>query len=249
MNLFPRSVRIVREKQTAKPAVSVIVTLYDYARYVEDCLTSIAKQTQQAIELIVVDDHSSDAGLNVALAWLDRNEAALAGYKVIAHTENMGLAYARDTAFEYASAERVFVMDADNTLYPRAIARCMQAMDESAAAGAYTQLEFFGDFQGIGDADFWSKERFKPRNYVDAMALVSKAAWRKVGGYTQLIANGWEDYDFWCKFIEHDLKCAFVPEILCRYRIHGSSMSRTETNPNASALILQMSLRHPWLEL
>jgi glycosyltransferase involved in cell wall biosynthesis len=246
---FPRPVRIVREKQTAKPAVSVVVTLYDYARYVEDCLTSIVRQTQQGIELIVVDDESNDAGLNVVLAWLDRNESALAGYKIIAHTENMGLAYARNTAFEHASAERVFVMDADNALHPRAIARCMQAMNESAAAGAYTQLEFFGEFQGIGDADFWSKDRFKRKNYIDAMALVSKAAWAKVGGYTQLIANGWEDYDLWCKFVEHDLKCAFVPEILCRYRIHGSSMSRNETNPNAGALILQMSLRHPWLEL
>lgn len=249
MNLFPRPVRIVREKQTAKPAVSVIVTLYNYARFVEECLTSIARQTQSGIELIVVDDKSTDAGLSVVLPWLDRNEDALAGCKVIAHTENMGLSYARNTAFEYASAPRVFVMDADNTLYPRAIGRCMQAMDESASAGAYTQLEFFGDHQGIGDADFWSKERFKPKNYVDAMALVSKAAWEKVGGYSQLIANGWEDYDFWCKFIEHDLKCAFVPEILCRYRIHGASMSRNETNPNAGALILQMSLRHPWLEM
>lgn len=249
MNLFPRPQRIVREKQSAKPRVSVIVTLYDYARYVEDCLTSIARQTQRDIELVVVDDRSTDAGLNVVLAWLDRNESALAGHKVVAHAENMGLAYARNTAFEHTSAERVFVMDADNALYPRAVARCMQAMDESAAAGAYTQLEFFGDFAGVGDADFWSKERFKPKNYVDAMALVSKAAWEKVGGYSQLVANGWEDYDFWCKFVEHDLKCAFVPEILCRYRVHGGSMSRTETNPNAGALILQMSLRHPWLEL
>jgi hypothetical protein len=70
-----------------------------------------------------------------------------------------------------------------------------------------------------------------------------------VGGYTQFSANGWEDYDFWCKFVEHDLHLTFVPEMLCRYRVHGTSMSHTETNPNAPALILSMSLRHPWLEL
>jgi len=40
-----------------------------------------------------------------------------------------------------------------------------------------------------------------------------------------------------------------VPEILCRYRTHKTSMSHTETNPNAGTLILEMSLRHPWLEL
>jgi GT2 family glycosyltransferase len=81
------------------------------------------------------------------------------------------------------------------------------------------------------------------------MALVSKPAWQQVGGYTQLAASGWEDYDFWCKFVEHGLSCAFVPEILCRYRSHAASMSNVETNPNAGSLILEMSLRHPWLEL
>lgn len=250
MNLFPRPAKILREKKSnAKPPVSAIVTLYNYAQHVEQCLDSIAAQTQRGIELIVVDDHSKDDGLDVVGRWLDKNETAFPGYRLVAHTENMGLSYARNTAFENAGADRVFVMDADNALYPRAIERCMQAMTDSGSAGAYTQLEFFGDRPGLGEADFWSKDRFKPKNYIDAMALVSKAAWAKVGGYTQLIANGWEDYDFWCKFVEHDLACTFIPELLCRYRTHAASMSMTETNPNAGALILQMSIRHPWLEL
>lgn len=250
MNLFLRPARVIREKKSnAKPVVSTIVTLYNYAQYVEQCLDSLAAQTQKGIELIVVDDHSNDDGLEVVSRWLDKNEAAFVGYRLVAHTENMGLSYARNTAFENAGADRVFVMDADNALYPRAIERCMQAMSDSGSAGAYTQLEFFGDRPGLGDADFWSKDRFKPKNYVDAMALVSKAAWQQVGGYTQLVTNGWEDYDFWCKFVEHDLSCAFIPEILCRYRIHGQSMSAMETVPRANDLILQMSIRHPWLDL
>jgi glycosyltransferase involved in cell wall biosynthesis len=249
MNLFPRPVRVVREKPADKPAVTVIVTLFNYAKYVEECLDSIAAQTQSGMELVVVDDGSTDDGLGVVQSWLDRNERSFAGHRVLTHTANMGLAYARNTAFLNAGAERVFVMDADNALYPRAIERCMQAMSGAGTAGAYTQLEFFGDRPGLGEADFWNRDRFKPKNYVDAMALVSKAAWEKVGGYTQLGANGWEDYDFWCKFVEHDLTCTFVPEALCRYRTHAASMSMTQTNPNADALILEMSIRHPWLEL
>jgi glycosyltransferase involved in cell wall biosynthesis len=249
MSLFPTPARLVRENRAEKPAVTVIVTLFNYAKYVEECLDSIVAQTQTGIELVVVDDCSTDDGASVVQRWLDRNERSFAGHRVLSHTANMGLAYARNTAFANATAERVFVMDADNALYPRAIERCMAAMSEAGTAGAYTQLEFFGDRPGLGDADFWSKDRFKPKNYIDAMALVSKAAWERVGGYTQLVANGWEDYDFWCKFVEHDLSCTFVPEILCRYRTHAASMSMTETNPNAGALILQMSIRHPWLEL
>jgi len=248
MNLFARPSKIVKEKKGAAE-VAVIVTLYNYANHVKECLDSIAAQTQPGIELIVVDDCSTDDGLDVVLAWLAQNEARFAAYAVIAHTTNMGLPYARNTAFLQASTDRVFVMDADNALYPRAIERCMQAMTQSGAAAVYTQLEFFGQRTGLGAADFWSAERLKLKNYIDAMALVSKAAWEKVGGYTQLNANGWEDYDFWCKFAEHELRCTYIPEILCRYRTHMTSMSHTETNPNAGALILQMSIRHPWLTL
>jgi glycosyltransferase involved in cell wall biosynthesis len=249
MSLFPRPAKIIRDQPAIEPAVSVIVTLYDYAKHVEECLDSIAAQTQRDMELVVVDDCSTDGGLEVVGRWLDANEGVFAGHRVVAHSENMGLPYARNTAFFHATADRVFVMDADNALYPRAIERCMQAMDHAGAAGAYTQLEVFGGRTGLGEADFWSKERFKPKNYVDAMALVAKAAWQKVGGYTQLVANGWEDYDFWCKFVEHSLACTFIPEVLCRYRWHAASMSLTETIPNTGALRLQMSIRHPWLDL
>ncbi len=248
MSVFPAPVEIVREKRAASPRVSVIVTLYNYGNFVEACLDSIKAQTQENLELIVIDDCSTDDGLAVATRWLARNEDALSGYRLLRHTKNMGLAYARNTAFAHANAPYVFVMDADNSLYPPTIERCLAALEISKAAAAYTQLEFFGERSGIGSADFWSAERFKHTNYIDAMALVDKRAWQQVGGYTQLTANGWEDYDFWCKFIEHDLRGVFIPEVLCRYRSHSKSMSLNETIPNAAALILEMSMRHPWLD-
>ncbi len=250
MSLFTPPVEIVRERRgAASPQVTVIVTLYNYGHYLDACLDSVRAQTQRDLELVIVDDFSTDGGLGVATRWLARNDDALAGYRLVHHTKNMGLSYARNTAFANARAPYVFVMDADNMLYPPAVARCLTAIKESGAGAAFTQLEFFDERNGIGLADFWSPERLKKANYIDAMALVDKRAWEKVGGYTQLMATGWEDYDFWCKFVEHDLAAVFVPEILCRYRWHSKSMSVTETNPNAGTLILEMSMRHPWLEL
>lgn len=250
MSLFPRPLKTIAEKAPAtKPAVTAIVTLYNYARHVEECLDSIAAQTQSDLELIVIDDCSKDDGLSVVKAWFERTGDKLLAYRLLAHTANMGASYARNSAIALARADRIFMMDADNALYPRAIERCMQAMTDNASAGAYTQLEIFGDRTGLGEADYWSKEKFKPKNYVDNMALISKAALEKVGGYTQLIVDGWEDYDLWCKFIEHGLECTFVPEVLCRYRSHGVSMSAREAAPNTPTLILQMSIRHPWLDL
>ena len=250
MNLFTPPVETMREKSaTDTPQVSVVVTLSDCEPYLEACLDSIRAQTQPDFELVIVDDCSTDGGLGVAESWLARNEEALAGYRLLRHTKNMGLAYSRNTGFAGTSAPYVFVMDAGNALYPPAVARCLSAIKSSGAGAAYTQLEFFGENIGLGLADFWSVERLKRANYIDAMALVDKRAWEKVGGYTQLTAAGWEDYDFWCKFAEHELSAVFVPEVLCRYRCHSSALPMTQAEPNAGALILEMSMRHPWLEL
>lgn len=75
-----------------------------------------------------------------------------------------------------------------------------------------------------------------------------KDAWQKVGSYSDLRA-GWEDHDFWCKFVEAKLFCIFAPDILCRYRVRGTSMLRSQTNPQIKPLIADMKSRHPWLEL
>jgi glycosyltransferase involved in cell wall biosynthesis len=158
------------------------------------------------------------------------------------------LAEARNTGFRLAGAEYVFVLDADNMIYPRAVGRLLDAIVGTEYGAAYTQLEFFGSEQRLGHADIWSKAKFKNRNYVDAMALVRKASWEIVGGYTHM-RGGWEDYDFWCKFIDHGMAALFVPEVLCRYRVHGSSMLRTRTNRRYGRLVKEMMLRHAWLEL
>jgi hypothetical protein len=133
-------------------------------------------------------------------------------------------------------------------MYSRAIARLFDTLSRTGAQAAYSQLEFFGDEARLGVADLWDRERFKRGNFVDAMALVSKSAWKEVGGYTHMDL-GWEDYEFWCKFIEHGFEGVFVPEILCRYRVHGKSMLRTDTIPKAKRSMELMSILHPWLEL
>jgi hypothetical protein len=68
-----------------------------------------------------------------------------------------------------------------------------------------------------------------------------------VGGYRSM--KGWEDYDFWCMCAENNLEGVHVPEILCRYRVHGESMLNTITRQNASYVIAEMTKLHPWLKL
>ena len=229
--------------------VTVAVSLFNYARFLEDCLESVRTQTHRPLELIVVDDaSSSDDSLQVACAWIEKHADRFSRATLLRHRDNQGLAQARNTAFAHARTETVFVLDADNQIHPRAIARLHEALDGVSFAAAYSQLEFFGEQRGLGLADYWSPAKFVNGNYVDAMALIRRDAWQDVGGYTH-IEGGWEDFDFWCKLVDADLLALFVPEVLCRYRVHGTSMLRTDTAASERRLKVELTLRHPWLSL
>jgi GT2 family glycosyltransferase len=76
------------------------------------------------------------------------------------------------------------------------------------------------------------------------MGIIRKSAWEAVGGYSH-IDEGWEDYDFWLKFVDAGLTPGYVPEILCRYRVHGRSRTATEAYIAHEQLKLIMAFRHP----
>jgi hypothetical protein len=87
--------------------------------------------------------------------------------------------------------------------------------------------------------------RFAAGNYIDALAMIAKWCWVKVGGYTH-IRFGWEDYDFWCKCVEHGVWGEHVREILAEYRFHEASMLRscTDIPPMKREVISQLEERH-----
>jgi FkbM family methyltransferase len=229
--------------------VTVIVTLYNYEAYIKNALDSVFRQTHSNIELIVVDDASQDSSQAIVRTWLEQNGARFSQAKLLSHLNNSGPSQARNTAFANAKYEYVFVLDADNEIYSDAIAKLLSVCILSGAETAYSQIEKFGDESGMYIGGFWNPTAFARGNYIDAMALIKKSAWLAAGGYSYFQIPGWEDYDLWCKFVELGFRGVFMPEILCRYRVHGSSMLRQTTNPNVKQLKLEMTKRHPWLRL
>lgn len=228
--------------------VCVVVSLFEYGRHIAQCLDSVAAQEHPALELIVVDDASGDDSAERARDWMQAARGRFVRTTLLRHRVNQGLADARNTGFAHALADPVMVLDADNALFPRAVGRLLECLEDSGAAAAYAQTAFFEGAQGPGYGDVWTPERFRRANYVDAMALVSRRAWAQVGGYVHL-EHGWEDFDFWCRFVEAGLHGVFLPEMLCRYRVHAASMLRTRTDPGRARVITEFMHRHPWLDL
>ena len=247
----------ISHSESDPPArAAVVVSLYNYAGRIEEALNSVATQTEAELELVVVDDASSDGGEEVVNEWMQAHQQRFRRCLLLRHRRNSGLAAARNTAFNAAHSAWCFVLDADNLLFPAAVSTCMNLAEQVDASVAMVHPLLAVEVEagrpdeerslvGFGS---WQEAKLRNGNYIDAMALIRHAAWQRVGGYTH-IEGGWEDFDFWCKLVEarfHGVQC---PHILAAYRSHASSMTVHSTRRLQRPLSCTLQDRHPWLAL
>jgi len=119
---------IVQERKKKGVKVSVVIPVYNVEQYVEECLQSILDQTMKEIEVICVDDGSTDGSLDI----LERMQGTDSRIKVISQ-ENRGAAVARNTGLKYAQGKYVMFCDSDDMLKVDA-AECLYALAEENAS-------------------------------------------------------------------------------------------------------------------
>ena len=108
--------------------ISIIVTVYNVENYIEQCLDSIVGQTYRDLEIILVDDGSTDRSPAICDRYADKDKRI----RVI-HKENEGLVRARKTGIMAASGVYVGYVDADDWIEPAMYERLLQCMEESRA--------------------------------------------------------------------------------------------------------------------
>jgi glycosyltransferase involved in cell wall biosynthesis len=227
--------------------VTICISLYNYAGYIMTTLESVYTQTIEHLNLIIVDDCSKDDSLNIALSWCKNRSKRLNNVLLVQHLENSGSpSAARNTAIHLAKTPFVFMLDADNLLYPRCVERCLEALEEDSAAMAYPIIERFGEEKGIMGNELWNPEILAQRTYIDTMALIRKTCLEEVDGYSNI---GWEDYELCCKFVEKNFYAILVPEILAQYRVHAQSITQLSAIPNLKEIVALMKASHPWIKI
>ena len=216
------------------PAVSVVVTLYNYSEYIVPCLDSVAASTTDGlpggIEVVVVDDGSTDASARIVEEYMHGHSMPIRLAKKIM---NSGVADARNAGLSIARAPYVFILDADNEIRPACLSAHYRALAASDHAVVYSYQNRFdgptGRSLGVAAALEWSARELVSRPYIDAMAMVRKTAVLEVGGYSteygRVLPQGWEDYDLWLKLAQANHTGQLIPEVLGDYRVHSRSMS------------------------
>lgn len=241
-------------KDAGIPPVSVIIPLYNYARFVAETLDSVAMQTIADLDVVVVDDCSTDDSAAVACKWMEEHAARFRRATVLRHLVNGGLAATRNTGFGNCDTEFVLPLDADNLLFPTCLAKLRRSLASSRAAFGYCLVERFLTPAGEVPEPFlmhlhpWRPEVLGKGNKIDAMVLHRTSAWRQAGGYSlSMPCQGWEDYELWFRIARMGGHGLHVPQILARYRVHGGSMLHTLTNTgrNAESLVTYLRSTYP----
>jgi len=241
----PADVLFHHESPAPVPKVTVVVPLHNYEKYIVECLDSVRLQTTVDLDLIVADDCSRDESAERAVRWMATNARRFRRCQLLRNTVNLRLAQTRNRLFQRARTEYVFPLDADNMIYPRCLESLESALDQCDADFAYCILERFGVQRGLVGWRPWDPQSLLEGNYIDAMAMVRKTTWERVGGYsTCMPVMGWEDYELWLKIAAVKGWGILVPEVLARYRVHMNSMTRTETEPRLLLLWEYLKRKH-----
>jgi len=247
----PESQVIFEADRLNMAEVTIALPLYNYRQYVVEALESVAAQTLEQIDLVVVDDASTDGSLSIAERWMRSNAARFNRVVLLRNPVNAGLGRTRNCAFDIAETPFVVPLDADNRLLPDACAYLLDAIKVDGAAFIYPLLRQFGAGKRIMGKAAYIPQRLLGGNTIDAMAIIRKDCWLSVGGYADIRPQGWEDFDLWCRFAERGFWGRQMPRILAEYRVHHSSMLNSETQlpHNVAELVAVMQKRHPWLSL
>jgi glycosyltransferase involved in cell wall biosynthesis len=217
------------------PQISVLITLYNYAAFIEGCVDAIDRSADVLalpIEILIIDDASTDDSWARARRVQNRVTRPV---RLVQKRFNTGLADARNVGTRIARAPYIFMMDADNLVTPPALSLLFHTMKREQCAAAYSILCRFRKTAahpvGLLSHYDWDPEILVQGPYVDAMAMFRRDVLLELGGYDHTLSEigwfGWEDYDIWLRFAQRDLPVGFVPNILCLYRQHETSMINT----------------------
>lgn len=217
-----------------RPLVSVVIPCYQSERTVGATVSSALTQTYSDIEVIVVDDGSTDRGPEI-----------LAGYgdliKVVTQ-RNGGVCAARNAGIATAKGELVALFDADDIFLPGFVEQCV-TMWEAAGRGRHFVT---GEAYVLSGEGIFSKRLVLPLGAVDPshqrLAMIEGNAisghaifpvemWRELGGFTETMTHA-EDYDFWLRAVFSGWVALFQQTPQAMYRRMSTTASRSSDRMN-----------------
>jgi len=201
------------------PKVSVVLPTYNGAKYIRQSIDSCLKQTYSNIELIIVDDGSTDETFEIIDSYEDKR------IKFIEHKKNRGLPHALNTGFKNATGEYLTWTSDDNYYAREAIEVMVKTLDNNKKIDFIYSNYWYIDGEGnkVKAVNRNPAEVLKMGNYLGPCFLYRRKVYLEVGEFDSDYRFV-EDYEYWLRVRQKFLMCK-IDEYLYYYRRHNSSIT------------------------
>lgn len=213
------------------PVVSIIIPVFNVKPWLSESLDSVINQTYTNLEIILIDDGSTDGSGEICDDYRKRDDRI-----IVIHQEHKGLSAARNTGLEHASGDFIAFMDSDDVAYPRAITRAVTEVQKTAS-----QIIAFGVESYNKPGKIVSAPKAGKYNRADVLrSLITKngiagAIWTKIFRSSALRdirfpeGHNYVDIEVFLKAFDKCGSVAVIPDQLVRYRKRPGSITTSNT--------------------
>lgn len=207
-----------------QPLVSVITPAYNAARFIAETIESVRAQTFEHWEMIIVDDQSSDATVQIIQQYEQLDDRI----KLVQLAENSGSAVARNTAMDHAKGRYLAFLDSDDSWLPEKLAKQLAFMQDNDLAFTFTK---YVRIQENGQRTNAISAAPTKVGYNDLMkhcvigCLTVMLDRDKIGDERMVNIRTRQDYAFWLAITKKGFYAYGLPEVLAQYRLVANSIS------------------------
>ena len=232
--------------------VSVIIPTYNRREWIKECLDSVLAQTHPNVEVIVVDDRSTDDTVEYL-----RSADKFHNVKLHVQEKNGGASIARNAGIEMATGELIVFIDSDDMLEPTHVETAIRLFEEFPDLGLFccdskmidaegniilggkTWHEALRDAKGVEvRSGFRSlQDVFRFSNCFPGFTL-RREVFEKLGGFTQSIFPA-DDYDLALRVAESDYRVYYLHESLCLRREHDGQCSGIQNSVKTQVKLIE----------
>ena len=211
------------------PLVSVIITAFNREKYIVEAIDSVLTQDYSPIEVIVVDDGSTDRTAEIVKSYGDQ--------LVYVHQENQGVATARNNGINLATGEFLAFNDSDDVWADGKLSLQMSVLFENPNLHAvYGHAEQF--FSPDVDEAFIAKTKIPKKvmpSQISCALVIRRTPFDKVGFFAASLLAG-SDIDWYARFQEAELENITLPDIVYYRRVHPQNSTSTIKDSNKMRL-------------
>lgn len=222
--------------------LSVVIPCYNQGKYLAETVHSVLASTYRPLEIIIVNDGSTDDSLAVA-HQLKKEHPEI----TVLNQANGGVAKARNSGIQMASGEVILPLDGDDKITEKYLERGIKALrSDSSVKVVYCRAVKFSR----NDVKPWNLKPFgryqlARNNMIFVAALFRKKDFEAVGGFSEDMDMGREDWEFWIKMLKDGGKVVQLPFVGFYYRMTPESKrKKTGTSEKKRLRIAYLNAKH-----